>query len=139
MKYDAAFLRWTWSYESASERKFLKEQGIVMKKTLLLLVCFCTIFTFIAVAAVKCSFSIEAPANIGSVELKSGTYDVRVDESTATITPKSGKSFTAPVKIETLEKKWSGETAINSSTKDGKRLITSIMVGHSKTKIVFAQ
>lgn len=117
-----------------------KKRGIIdMKKTSIVLICLCAIFASIAFAAVKCSFSIESPASIGANELKSGTYSVRVDGATAVITPKLGKPFEVPAKIETLEKKYGGETAVNSATRNGKKMIDSVTVGHSKTKIVFAQ
>lgn len=102
-----------------------------------LLVCLCTVLASTAFAAVKCSFSLGSPAAIGSTELKSGDYDIRADGATAVISPRFGKPFTVPAKLETLETKSASKTAVESVIKDGKKILTSITPGNSKVRIVF--
>lgn len=73
----------------------------------------------------------------GSIELKPGQYKLKVEGNNAIFTDTSkGKSFTTPVKIETVDQKFQ-DTRVQS-VKDGDAdKINSIDLGGSKTKLGF--
>jgi hypothetical protein len=111
-----------------------------MRKLFVLLLLLLPVMAIAGGATAKCEFTLASPAMVGTTELKSGKYYVRVEGTAAVLeSPSSGKSFTVPVKLETLETKFGGDTRVNIVPKDGKSMIDSVIVGHSKTKIVFGQ
>jgi hypothetical protein len=111
-----------------------------MRRTSVLLVCVFALATAVIAKSVKFSFSLPKAATIGSVELKSGDYDVRVDGTTAVIAPKlGGQPKTVPARVEELAAKYAGSTVTTVVVKDGKTILDSVTVGGSKTKIVFGQ
>jgi hypothetical protein len=76
-----------------------------------------------------------APAKAGSIQLAAGEYSLKVQGSNAIFTNvQTGKSFTAPVKVETAGKKFD-VTAVTCDTKDGDGRITSVELGGSTTKL----
>jgi len=73
----------------------------------------------------------------GSIELKPGSYKLKVEGGNAVFTDTSkGKSFTTPVKVQEGDKKFD-DTRVQS-VKDGEtEKINEIDLGGSKTKLGF--
>ncbi len=82
-------------------------------------------------------FSIGTAATVGNVQLPAGEYRVKVDGDQATFTEaKDHKTFTAPVKLETVPQKFD-QTAVVSTKQDGADRIEAIELGGSNTKLEF--
>lgn len=80
---------------------------------------------------------LSAPTKAGSVQLKPGQYSLKVEGSNATFTDKeSAKSFTTPVKVETVDKKYD-DTKVQTTKDGGTDRIEEIDLGGSKTKLGF--
>lgn len=78
---------------------------------------------------------LSAPAKAGSVQLAAGAYSLKVKGTNAIFTNvETGKSFTAPVKLEDAGKKFS-TTAVDSNNQNGTDQITAIELGGSSTKL----
>jgi hypothetical protein len=83
------------------------------------------------------NFSLSTAAVVGNVQLPAGEYKVRVEGDQATFTEENEhKSFTAPVKLETVPEKYD-QTAVVTNTQDGTPHIEAIELGGSKTKLDF--
>jgi hypothetical protein len=82
---------------------------------------------------------LSSPANAGTLQLKAGAYQVKVEGSNAVFTNvDSGKKFTAPVKIENASKKFD-QTAVDTTSKSGTDQIQSIELGGSTTQLQFGE
>ena len=78
---------------------------------------------------------LSGPAKAGSVQLAAGEYSLKVQGANAVFTNvETGKSFTAPVKLQDAGKKFS-TTAIDSTSQNGEDQITAIELGGSSTKL----
>jgi len=78
---------------------------------------------------------LSAPAKAGSVQLAAGEYSLKVEGANAIFTSvKTGKSFTAAVKVEDAGRKFD-ETAVDSNNQNGADRITTIELGGSSTKL----
>jgi len=100
---------------------------------------FCTaalVCLSLAAGSKQYSVTFAQPVKVGSVKLAAGDYKVQVDGSTATFTDSHKKTFTAPVKIEKLTKKF-GATAVETKKVDGAEQIDAIDVGGADFKLVF--
>ena len=83
------------------------------------------------------SITLSAPATAGSVQLKAGQYKLKVDGDNAVFTNvESDKSFTTPVKVETVDKKF-GDTKVQSVKEGETDKIREIDLGGSTTKLGF--
>jgi|SRR5579872_217078 len=82
---------------------------------------------------------LSSPTKVANVQLKAGEYKVKMDGNNAIFTDvESGKSVTAPAKIETGDRKFS-ETAVSTEKKADMEQIQSIELGGSNTKIEFSE
>jgi hypothetical protein len=78
---------------------------------------------------------LSAPAKAGSLQLNAGEYSLKVKGSTAVFTNvETGKSFTAPVKVQEGSKKYEN-TAVDTSNVNGTDEIQSIELGGSNTQL----
>lgn len=78
---------------------------------------------------------LSAPTKAGSVELKAGEYSLKVKGSTAVFTSvETGKSFTAPVKVQEGSKKYDN-TAVDTQKANGEDQIKTIELGGSTTQL----
>ena len=69
----------------------------------------------------------------GGVQLAAGEYSLKIQGANAVFTNvETGKSFTAPVKVQDVGKKFS-TTAVESNNKNGSDEITAIDLGGSTT------
>lgn len=59
----------------------------------------------LSLAAKQYTITLAQPAQVGKVKLAPGDYKLKIDGSTATFTDAHNKIFTAPVKVEKVEKK----------------------------------
>jgi hypothetical protein len=83
------------------------------------------------------NFRIDTPVMAGAVQLPAGEYRLKVDGDKAVFTEvDENKSFTAPVKMETVDKKYD-DTAVVTSNEGGSQHLQSIELGGSKTKLDF--
>ena len=81
--------------------------------------------------------SISTTAIVGNVQLPAGEYKVKVEGDQATFTGvNERKSFTAPVKMETAPQKYD-QTAVVTTSQDGKERIETIELGGSNMKLEF--
>lgn len=90
-----------------------------------------------AMASASTAFSVTFLQStiVGGTELKAGDYRVEVDGDKAVI--HMGKHLIeAPVKVQTDDKKHSA-TIVHYNNGDGKYHVSEILVGGSKTKLVF--
>jgi hypothetical protein len=75
----------------------------------------------------------------GNMELKPGEYRLKVEGAQAVFTEvQTSKSWTAPVKIGTSDRKF-GETAVESSHLGDMDHIQAIDLGGSNTRLEFGQ
>ena len=83
------------------------------------------------------SITVSNPTKVGSVQLKSGQYKLKVEGSNAIFTDVTNqKAVTTPVKVEETDKKF-GSTRVQS-TKDGDvERIQEIDLEGSTTKLTF--
>ena len=78
---------------------------------------------------------LSSPAKAGSLELNAGEYSLKVKGSTAVFTNvETGKSFTAPVKVQEGSKKYDN-TAVDTQKSNGADEIKTIELGGSNTQI----
>jgi hypothetical protein len=74
---------------------------------------------------------------VANVQLKAGEYKVKVEGSNAIFTAvESGKTFTAPAKVETAPKKFD-LTAVDTSKDGDTDQISAIELGGTTTKLEF--
>lgn len=75
------------------------------------------------------------PTNAGNLQLKAGEYSLKVTGSNAVFTNvETGKSFTAPVKVQEGSKKFEN-TAVDTEKANGTDKITTIELGGSNTQL----
>ncbi len=75
------------------------------------------------------------PAKAGSVQLAAGEYSLKLQGNNAIFTNvETGKTFTAPVKVQNATKKFSN-TAVDTNNKNGSEQINAIELGGSTTKL----
>jgi len=78
---------------------------------------------------------LSSPTKAGNVQLAAGEYSLKVKGNSAIFTNvETGKSFTAPVKVEDAGKKYD-TTAVDSNKQNGTDEITAIELGGSSTKL----
>jgi hypothetical protein len=78
---------------------------------------------------------LSAPAKAGAVQLNAGEYSLKVQGSNAVFTNmETGKSFSAPVKVQTGSKKFEN-TAVDTEKENGADEIKSIELGGSNTQL----
>jgi hypothetical protein len=78
---------------------------------------------------------LSSPTKAGSLELKAGEYSLKVKGSTAVFTSvDTGKSFTAPVKVQEGSKKYDN-TAVDTQKSNGEDQIKTIELGGSTTQL----
>ena len=93
----------------------------------------------VLVNAKSYEIQITAPATLGSIKLPAGDYKVKVEGTNAVLTDVAkNKTYTAPVKIETEDKKFD-QTAVVTDNSDGANHIKAIEVGGSNTKLDFGE
>ena len=78
---------------------------------------------------------LSSPTKAGNVELKAGEYSLKVKGATAVFTNvETGKSFTAPVKVQEGSKKYEN-TAVDTQKANGEDQIKTIELGGSTTQL----
>lgn len=78
---------------------------------------------------------LSGPAKAGTVQLNAGEYSLKLQGSNAVFTNvDTGKSFTAPVKVQTGSKKFEN-TAVDTEKQNGQDEIKSIELGGSSTQL----
>lgn len=82
--------------------------------------------------------TISKTAKAGAVELAPGQYQLKVEGTTATFIDSRHKSFTTPVKLESVTKKFQ-YTSVDSSEGAAREIVHSITLGGSTTKVDFEQ
>lgn len=105
-----------------------------MKKTLivpaLLFVALCT------ASAKQYSISFVKPVQVGSVTLAAGEYKLKVDGANVVFTNSTRKTFTAPAKVEKIEKK-AAYTAAETKDVNGTEKVDIIDLEGADFKLVF--
>ena len=82
---------------------------------------------------------LSSPTKVANVQLKAGEYKLKLDGTNAVFTDvESGKSFTAPAKVQTANQKFQ-ETAVSTEKKADVDQMQSIELGGSNTKIQFSE
>jgi hypothetical protein len=78
---------------------------------------------------------LSSPTKAGSLQLNPGEYSLKVKGSNAVFTNvETGKSFTAPVKVQEAGKKFEN-TAVDTTKQNGTDEITTIELGGSNTQL----
>ena len=78
---------------------------------------------------------LSGPAKAGAIQLSAGEYSLKVQGSNAVFTNMdTGKSVTAPVKVQTASKKFEN-TAVDTEKQNGADEIKSIELGGSNTQL----
>jgi hypothetical protein len=78
---------------------------------------------------------LSSPATAGKLQLSAGEYSLKVQGSNAVFTNvETGKSFTAPVKINSAAKKFDN-TAVDTTKNNGADQIKTIELGGSTTQL----
>lgn len=73
---------------------------------------------------------------VGTAKLAPGVYKLKVEGETATFTNSHKENFTAPVKVEKVEKK-AAYTAIETKNQNGTEVLNIIDIGGAEFKLVF--
>lgn len=76
------------------------------------------------------------PIQVGTVKLTAGEYKVKVDGVTAIFTDSKKKTYSAPVKVETVTKK-TPATSIETKLVNGNQQLDAIDIGGAEFKLVF--
>jgi len=80
---------------------------------------------------------LSAPAKAGPLQLAAGEYKVKLEGTNAVlINEETGEKFTAPVKVETKDKKFE-VTAVELNRANGTQQVDAIELGGSKTLLEF--
>ena len=106
-----------------------------MRKSLFLAVLLT--FASLVFAAKSYNLTFVGPTQVGGVDLKSGSYTVRVAGDKVIFTNENSKEISVPVKTTTGDKKFQATTT-ESSSKDGKEMVKAIHLGGSMTTLEFA-
>lgn len=81
--------------------------------------------------------TLAGPTKAGNVQLKAGSYRLKIDGSNVVFTDvENSKSFTVPVKVENTDKKFD-QTKVDATKDNGTSVINDIELGGSKTKVEF--
>src|SRR5690349_11538561 len=103
-------------------------------KTLLLVAALC-VFMISSAAAKSYDIVLTSPTVAGNVALKAGEYRLKVEGNTATFTNvENGKTFTAPVKVETSDQKFD-QTRLQSTKEGEQDKLQEIDLSGSHTKL----
>jgi hypothetical protein len=103
----------------------------------LLMVGVLALFTLSLASAKTYEITLSSASKVGNTQLAAGSYKLKVDGTTATFTNvDTSKQVTAPVKVDTGDKKYE-VTAIDSSKSGDVEQINAIELGGSKTKLEF--
>jgi D-alanyl-D-alanine carboxypeptidase len=89
-----------------------------------------------AASAKQYTVTFVKPVQVGSVKLAAGEYKVKVDGNNAVFTDSQKKTFTAPAKVQKLEKK-TPYTAAETKDVDGGTRVDAIDLEGADFKIVF--
>ncbi len=93
--------------------------------------------SFTAANAKSYDILLDSPVKVGPVQLKPGSYTVKVKGDTAIFTAISnGKTYTAPVKLDNDGVKHDA-TAVRTATEHGSEVLRSIRLGGSTTTLEF--
>jgi uncharacterized protein (AIM24 family) len=107
-----------------------------MKKTFVLAIAL-GFFSFLFAGTKKYEVVLSSPTQIGSVKLAPGDYTVKVEGANAVFTNRENdKSVSAPVKVETGNKKFD-VTAVKSTQEGDSATLQSIELGGSTTTLEF--
>jgi hypothetical protein len=82
--------------------------------------------------------TVTSPAKAGTVELKPGQYNLKIEGGQAVFTDSHDKSVRVPAKVKTTDKKF-GYTRLESATHDGIDTIQAIDLGDSNTRVTLGQ
>ena len=108
-----------------------------MTKKSLLLVGFVSACSLALAGTKSYDIVFERPASVGAVQLAAGEYKFKLENGTATFTDvQTGKSVTAPAKIETAAKKYP-HTAIDAFREGKSDRVAAIQLGGSTSKVEF--
>jgi hypothetical protein len=111
--------------------------GKNMTKRSLLLLGVLAMVTLPIASAKSYDIAFSGPTMVGNAQLPAGQYTLKVEGSNAVITNGDNyKSVTAPVKIESIDKKYD-ETAVVTIRKGDAQHVSVIELGGSKTKLDF--
>jgi len=106
-------------------------------KKLLLTSALALSFLSLASAAKVYEIVLSSPTKVGNVQLKAGSYHLRIDGGNAVFTEEeTSKKFTAPVKVENTDQRFD-QTVVNTSVTDGAAKVKDIQLGGSKTRLSF--
>jgi hypothetical protein len=98
-----------------------------------------TLASLTAASARSYDIILSSPAKAGPIELKAGSYSVTVKGDIAVFkNAASGKTYSAPVKVETQGPKHDS-TVAKVETKNGADVLSSIAVGGSNTTLEFSE
>jgi hypothetical protein len=93
--------------------------------------------SFIAANARSYDIVLDNPVKAGSLQLEPGAYTVKLKgDSAVFISVRSGKSYTAPVKLANDGSKHD-ETSVKTTTENGAEVLKSIRLGGSTTTLEF--
>jgi hypothetical protein len=94
--------------------------------------------SILSIASAKSyNIAFTSPTMVGSAQLPAGEYTLKVDGTNAVFTNvDSNKSVTAPVKIETGDKKYN-VTSVETTVQGDAQHIDDIYLGGSTTKLDF--
>jgi hypothetical protein len=108
-----------------------------MRKTSFLLAGALSLCTLAVAGNKTYDISVAVKSKAGSLQLPAGNYKLKVVGSNAIFTdPGSRKTFTAPIKVETGNRKFNF-TAVETSPEGAEERITGIELGGSNTTIEF--
>lgn len=108
-----------------------------MTKKSLFLVAFVSVCSLALAGTKSYAVVFDHPAAVGTVQLAPGEYKLTVESSTATFTDvRTKKSVSAPVKVETANRKFAG-TAVDAVTEGKTERVLAIQLGGSTTKLEF--
>ena len=92
------------------------------------------------VSAKSYDIVLSGPTKVANVQLKAGEYRLKLDGNNAIFTEvESGKSFTAPAKIDAPSASKFQETAVDTDKKADMDHISAIELGGTTTKIEFSE
>jgi hypothetical protein len=100
------------------------------------LLCIGTLALASLLSAKSYDIVLSAPTKAGSVELKPGEYSLKLKGSNAVFTNvETGKSFTAPVKVQAGSKKFDNTAVDTTKESNGTEDMTTIELGGSTTQL----
>ena len=121
---------------------YISESNTMKKLFVVFLLALCTVFVLSAGSPKNPSsksyeLTFSSITQVGTVQMKPGDYTVKIVGDNAVFTQlDSGKQFTAPVKVETVDKKYD-DTHINGNKAGEGIEVKEIELGGAKLKLVF--